>query len=350
MNITHVNLAKGFRGGERQTELLIQALQRAGVNQTAVVRTGSPLSERLSTMPGLQLITASKPYLLTIKKLDKTSLLHAHEAKAGQFAFLAHLLIGTPYLITRRVPQVPKNNFFTRNVYRQACAVVALSSAIRRVLETYDKGLKPDTIPSMAAGFHANPKHVKAIKDRYQGKFLVGHIGALVTRHKGQQYLIEAAKKLTSRVPDMHFLFLGKGDDEALLRAMAKDLPSVEFLGFQHNVADYLAAFDLFAFPSLNEGLGSTLLDAMGAEKPIVASQVDGIPDIVHHDVNGLLVPPGDSDALADALYQLYSAPERRLSLAQKGLAMVADYQPDKIASRYFNLYRQLEEKTQARE
>ncbi|MCG8381333.1 MAG: glycosyltransferase family 4 protein [Gammaproteobacteria bacterium] len=348
MNITHVNLAKGFRGGERQTELLIRALQRAGVNQTAVVRSGSPLNERLSTLPGLRLITAPQPYLFTIRELDKTSLLHAHEAKAGQFAFLAHLFIGTPYLITRRVPQVPKNNFFTRGVYRQAHALVALSSAIRGVLETYDTTLKPDTIPSMAAGFHASPEHVEAIKDRYQGKFLVGHIGALVTRHKGQQYLVEAAKKLASQAPEMHFLFLGKGNDEAILRAMAKDLPSVEFLGFQHNVADYLAAFDLFAFPSLNEGLGSTLLDAMEAGKPIVASQVDGIPDIVHHDVNGLLVPPGDSDALANALYQLYNAPEKRLSLAQKGLEMVADYQPDKIAARYFDLYCQLREKTQA--
>lgn len=81
-----------------------------------------------------------------------------------------------------------------------------------------------------------------------------------LNKEKRQEFLIEAARILGRKFPEMYFLLLGDGKDEEMLRNMAHGLDNVEFTGFCHNVHDYLALFDLFAFPSLNEGMGLVLL------------------------------------------------------------------------------------------
>ena len=143
-------------------------------------------------------------------------------------------------------------------------------------------------------------------------------------------------------MPDARFLMLGDGADGEALRAESQDLANVEWLGFKSNLGDYLAMLDLFAFPSRNEGLGSTLLDVMDYEVPIVASDVDGIPDLVQHEQTGLLVKPNDAEALAQALLRLYRDAPLRRRLAQQAKAGLAHYTPEAMAERYLALYSQL--------
>ena len=115
-----------------------------------------------------------------------------------------------------------------------------------------------------------------------QGKFLVGHVGALDNGQKGQEFIIAAARELERSHPDVHFMLVGGGDDEAMLRSAAAGLSNLTFTGFVDNVGDYLAAFDVFILPSNREGIGSILLDAMEQGLPVIASRVGGVPDIVH--------------------------------------------------------------------
>lgn len=307
MIIGHVNLQAGFRGGERQTELLIRELSARGMNQRLITRSGSTLSKRLAGLTGLEVREIAKPFLFHTAAAKGCDLLHAHEAKAAQYALLVKKFRGIPYVITRRVPKVPKNNFFTHAVYRNASQITALSKAIRDNLLEFDSDLKVIIIPSMAASLPVNEKRVAELRQRFAGKFVIGHIGALVNYHKGQQYLIEAARALAQTHPDMLFVFLGEGKDEAWFRELATGLDNIVFEGFVDNVGDYLRAFDLFAFPSLQEGLGSILIDAMNAKLPIVASDVDGIPDLIRHQMNGLLVPAKDVNVITAAIVRLYS-------------------------------------------
>src|SRR5699024_11792559 len=175
------------------------------------------------------------------------------------------------------------------------------------------------------------------------GEFIVGQIGALDDSHKGQQYLLAAARILLAEDPGWRFVIVGGGKDEAMLRQAASGLlPRVLFTGHVDNVGDHLAAFDALAYPSLHEGLGSTLLDAMHAGLPIVASDVDGIPDIVTHGQEGLLTPPADGDALAAALRQLRAEPALAARLAAAGQARARDYTPAVMAERYLAWYRTL--------
>jgi glycosyltransferase involved in cell wall biosynthesis len=220
--------------------------------------------------------------------------------------------------------------------------VVALSGAIRDLLVKYDSRLKPVIIPSMVSSLPVNMSFRNEIRRRYAGKFLVGHAGALVNRHKGQQYLLEAASILENVYPNIHFFFLGQGEDESWLKGLADGLSNVTFTGFIENLGDYLAAFDLFVFPSLQEGLGSVLLDAMQFKLPIVASDVDGIPDIIEHEKTGLLVPPRDGKALSRAIENLYLSGDKRLMLSENAYAATVKYHPREIAALYLSAYKQI--------
>ena len=137
LQVCHINLAKGYRGGERQTELLIRALcSRDKVMQRLVVRKDSPLVNRFRDIKnGLDLQTVSKPYIFNAHLTRDCNLVHAHETKASQMAYLATRIFKQPYLITRRVPNRIKPNPFTRRIYFKAGKLVALSGAIRDVLQ-----------------------------------------------------------------------------------------------------------------------------------------------------------------------------------------------------------------------
>lgn len=337
MKIGHVNLAAGFRGGERQTELLIRELSIRGFEQIAVVRKESELGDRLADVKGLKIRRIGKPYILGIGAARGCDLLHAHEAKASQYTYWVKRLLGIPYVITRRVPRVPGSNPLTRAVYRNASVVVALSRAIKASLLKHNPDLTVQIIPSMSAQLPVEQKRVAELRQRFAGKFLVGHVGALVNYHKGQQYLIEAARELAVNYPQMHFIFLGRGKDEIWFRELAQGLGNVTFEGFVDNVGDYLEIFDLFAFPSLQEGLGSILLDAMRASLPIVASEVDGIPDLIQDGKNGILVPPGSSESLSCALKKLFLDSAFRDALAAQAHVDASLYRPEKLAQKYLD-------------
>lgn len=342
MRIVHVNLAKGFRGGERQTQLLIQGLAEAGAReQVLVCRKDSPLRKELWDTPGLAFRSARHMFG-GHKKIPDAGLVHAHEGKAAHWAFMHFLIHRTPYIITRRVPNPLKSSLYTQMVYKKAARLVAISSSIQDYLGSYVPSQTIDRIPSAWTKWTPQPPKIAKLQCEYGQYFVIGHVGALMDRHKGQRHLIEAARYFQDRYPQMRFLFLGSGPDRELLSQMAADCSNVEFLGFQKDVGAYLALMDLFVFPSNYEGLGSTLLDAMGFEVPVIASAVGGIVDIVQHEKTGLLISPGSPQSIIEAIEKLYQYPEKRKQLATKAKAQLAVYAPEEMVKRYQDLYQSL--------
>src|SRR5205085_8555021 len=133
---------------------------------------------------------------------------------------------------------------------------------------------------------------------------VVGNVGALVP-HKGQRHLIEAAHLVVQKLPDVRFVILGEGELREGLERLVKEYrleKHVLLPGFRTDVLGCLKSFDLFVMSSVTEGLGTSLLDAMACSRPIVATRAGGIPEVVEDDVTGLLVPPRDHAAMADAI------------------------------------------------
>lgn len=341
MKICHVNFARGFRGGERQTQLLIEALAARGLEQMLVARHDSPLFEKLRAIPGFIPVPLGKPYWRGIRLAAKHApdLVHAHEAKAAQWALLNYSLQRTPYIVTRRMDRPPRNTFFTRMVYRKAARVIALSAAVREGVHAIVPGLPVDIVPSMFASLRVDPVRVQTLREPYSDSFVIGHIGALVNSHKGQAVLIQAIKLLNRKYGNLKVLLFGVGRDEAMLKQLARDTVNIEFMGFVENVGDWIGVFDLFVFPSLEEGLGSTLLDVMQQRKPVVASRVGGIVDVIHDRQNGLLAPPNDPQALADAIEEMYLDPAKRAYYGEAGFASLARYSPARVAQSYHEIY-----------
>jgi glycosyltransferase involved in cell wall biosynthesis len=156
---------------------------------------------------------------------------------------------------------------------------------------------------------------------------IVGLIGQIGER-KGHLYLLEAARRLLQTHPEVRFWIVGKEPahskehyTEQLYRYVEENhLEShVKFWGFRTDIPDILSRLDILVLPSLQEPFGKIVIEAMAMEKPVVASKVGGVPEIVMDGKTGLLIPPGDSDAICQALQQLIEDREKREQMGREG-------------------------------
>jgi glycosyltransferase involved in cell wall biosynthesis len=175
--------------------------------------------------------------------------------------------------------------------------------------------------------------------------FLVGNVGRLAPQ-KGQRHLIGAMPLLLERVPRAHAVIAGAGDLEEFLRDLAEQTGvanRVHVLGPRKDVPALMHAIDVFAMPSIWEGFGLVLLEAMAAGRPIVASRVATIPEVVVDGQTGLLVPAGDPLALAEALAQLADQPALASRLGEAGRERVRrHFSLEKMVGDTELLYREL--------
>ncbi|MDX1496993.1 MAG: glycosyltransferase, partial [Salinisphaeraceae bacterium] len=190
MRICHINLARGYRGGERQAENMIRELARRGYEQRAIVRKNEPLSQRLRDVQGLEICAIAKPFFLHAGLVAWADIVQVHEAKGNHLACQGHSLKGTPYVITRRIDKPPTASWLNRRLYRNAAASVAVSNAVRDAMQAKFPDVDIQVLPESSAHLPSNPEQVAAIRERFAGKFLIGHVGALVQRHKGQLTLL----------------------------------------------------------------------------------------------------------------------------------------------------------------
>lgn len=159
---------------------------------------------------------------------------------------------------------------------------------------------------------------------------------------KGPMYLLKAMFKVWQDFPDVKLVFAGKGDllqeleSEALRHGV---LEKIIFAGWRDDVHEIMQVFDIFVLPSLNEGMGRVIVEAMAAGKPVIASRTGGIPDLVKHGKNGLLVPPADANALAEAISYLLSNPVKAVKMGMTGKKICPYFSLDTMMIKLENLY-----------
>jgi glycosyltransferase involved in cell wall biosynthesis len=175
-------------------------------------------------------------------------------------------------------------------------------------------------------------RHIRASLDIQDSDLAIGMVGRL-DPIKGARVLGEAADILLERFsaegdPRLFFLFIGEGPDRAALEAMKARWPepdSLILLGHRPRPWPFMAALDIYAQPSLNEGMGKTLVMAQSLGLPVAASRVSGIPDVVIDGKTGILVPPSEPAFLADALARLIADAPLRARLGAAGAAWVRE-------------------------
>ncbi len=343
----HVDTARTWRGGQNQVLLTVNGLRSIGQRAALVAHPDGELRRRAAE--GLELIpiaprtemdlSAAWRFSRLVKRLSP-DVVHAHDPHGVAMAALA-LSIGSaaaakggrqPVLVaSRRVDFHLKGNSFSRFKYRQVECFIAASEAIRRML--VGDGIDGDRTVTVHEGIDVEHVEAAAPVNVHEAFFLphgapvVGNVAALVP-HKGQRYLVEAAHLVVQQVPDARFVILGEGELREHLEKQVHDhhLEKHVFLpGFRTDVLGCIKGFDLFVMSSVTEGLGTSLLDAMAAARPIVATTAGGIPEIVEDGLNGLLVPPRDHHALADAIVRALKNPAMRQRMGDAGFARVKE-------------------------
>src|SRR5499426_1700432 len=323
----HVDTARTWRGGQNQVLLTVNGLRGMGHRAALVAHPDGELRRRAAE--GLELIplaprtemdlTAAWRFARVVKRLQP-DVIHAHDPHGIAMAALALSIGGAsvrsrktggraPALVaSRRVDFHLRGNSFSRWKHRQVDCFIAASEAIRQMLVA--DGVPAERTVTVHEGIDVEHARFVPAVNVHEAFFLphnapvVGNVAALVP-HKGQRHLIEAAHLVVQRMPDARFVILGEGELREQLERLVREYhleKHVLLPGFRLDVVGCIKGFDLFVMSSVTEGLGTSLLDAMACSRAIVATTAGGIPELVDDGVNGLLVPPRDVHALADAI------------------------------------------------
>jgi len=163
---------------------------------------------------------------------------------------------------------------------------------------------------------------------------------------KGVTYLVEAMPTILQSVPQARLVLVGDGEKRSEIEALIHQLDLTDYVvlaGWQADVVPFLAAMDVFVLPSLFEGLGLSMLEAMAAGRPIVASGVGGILEVITDHQTGILVPPADVAALSEAIIQVLNNRELAKTLGQNARATaLAEYGLDAMVQAYLDIYAEL--------
>jgi glycosyltransferase involved in cell wall biosynthesis len=228
--------------------------------------------------------------------------------------------------------------------------VIAISEAIGRVL--LDEGLPAHQLRVVRSavvaedfqGPCARPRVLAAL-GLEPDALLVGMVAQLIER-KGHRFVLDAMPALIARYPNLQLVLFGRGPlaEQIQQRVNAAGLAAhVHLAGFRADLPEILPCLDLLVHPATMEGLGVSLLQASAAGVPIIASRAGGIPEAVRDGVNGLLVPPGDVAALADAMATLLDDGALRGRLGAGGRAMIRDeFSPEVMVEGNLAVYREL--------
>lgn len=245
--------------------------------------------------------------------------IHAHWATHPALAaYVASRLTGIPYSFTAHAHDIYVERPMLEEKIRRAAFVVTISDFNRRFLEGLYGRLAKRRLVVVHCGTDTSLFHPPAT--RAEGPWTIVCIASLQSQ-KGQAHLIEACRRLVAEGVELRCLLIGEGETRPILEAQIRDAGlegRVELLGHQprHRVVELLGAADVVAQPSIvlssgkMEGIPVALMEALAMERPVVATAISGVPELVEDGVTGLLVAPADPIQLTDALRRLYREPE----------------------------------------
>jgi glycosyltransferase involved in cell wall biosynthesis len=350
LTILHVNTERGWRGGERQTLWLAQGLAQEGHRAIVVARPGQPLAERsveagLETIlcsPALEFDLAAARSLRRHVLAEGVDILHAHTAHALALTALAARRAPARVVVTRRTGFRLHSNPLTRWKYRHADAVIAVSGRVKRSL--LEGGVDAALVEVIPDGTRLDrdvapvPRSTLGVADDAP---LVVMVGAL-TPEKDPRTFVRAVACALRKVPALRALLVGDGPMRRELESQVERVGishALQLTGYRDDSDALIAASDIVVLSSMEEGLGSVLLDAMAFGKPVVATTAGGIPDVVARDESGLLVEPCDAEALGEAIARLACDRELASRLALGARARAPRFSMREVVARTTAVY-----------
>lgn len=353
LHVLHLEAGRHLYGGPRQVLELLLGLRAAGVGVTLACPTGSAIAAAASAA-GLPVVTrdiggdldvGAIGFLTGLLRELRPDLLHVHSRRGADFfGGLAAALVGIPAILTRRVdnPDLPVLGMLR---YRAYDRVVAISGAVCRQLEA--DGVPATRLQVIRSSVDAEGCQPTWPRERFLAEFgleadapVLAVVAQLIPR-KGHELLLDAWPRIRGRHADARLLLFGSGPLEATLRRRAGTDAGIRLAGFRPDLRAFLGHVDLLVHPALREGLGIALLEAQAAGVPVVGAAAGGVPEAVADGETGLLVAPGDGDALAEAVLRLLAnEPLRRQFGRAAAVRIRRDFSPAGMVAGYLALYK----------
>ena len=300
-------------------------------------------------------------FLLRLMIRERPSIVHTHTSKAGVLGRLAAKIAGVPLTVHTPHGHVFYGHF-SPMVSRVFLVIERIMAHITDCTVALTEGEKKDYIKFAVSDaestvtihsgvdielFRDAKGDIEAIKRTLAlgpKELVVGTVGWLIPV-KGPMHLLRAMGRVWRAYPDTRLVFVGKGELEGALKKEALEMgisDRVLFLGWRDDIPEVMHLIDIFVLPSLNEGMGRVLVEAMAVGRPVVASNVGGIPGLVSQGENGLLVPPGDIEALAKGIESLLSDAAKRKQFGEHGKKKADKYSLDSMLAKIDFLYSRL--------
>ncbi len=337
LSILHTEASKGWGGQE--IRILQEAVRFAesGYRVSIACQKDSLIAKNAATS-GLPVYIVSMRFpldpmaiteFLHIIKKEKIDVIHTHSSKDSWNAGIAGRISGVPIVRSRHLSTPVGNRWFTTFVYRYLCdAIITSGTQIKEALIN-NNSLDPAKIYSIAAGVDTERYNTNVSGDRIRDELslmesmpVVGVV-AILRSWKGHKYLIEAVPKVVSVYPDAKFLIVGDGPKWDDLKKQVHDLGidrNVNMTNFRNDIPEIIAALDMLVLPSIaSEATSQVIPQALAMGKPVIATNVGGLPEIIDDGVTGLLIPPRDHEAISNAVIWMTQHREETYKMAMEG-------------------------------
>lgn len=272
--------------------------------------------------------TLNSRYRLSLKTIaslnsfvrkNNIKIIHCHLLEAASYGFLIKMINPRIKLIcTRHVSNDPLRKklilrLFIKIISLNNNLIIAVSKDVKK-FTVKNEWIKPSKIEVIYNGVdtkrfqRVDTKKIKEELNISNNDFLIGVVGRLIEQ-KGHIYLLEAIKNLKKKIPNIRLLVAGEGNLEKELKALCNKMSiidNVSFLGFRKDLPEIYSALDVFCLPSLFEGFGLVIVEAMLCKTPVIATELDCIKEIATNEQEAILVQPKNPKDLEDALFRVY--------------------------------------------
>jgi glycosyltransferase involved in cell wall biosynthesis len=356
LTVLHINTERGWRGGERQVYWLATEMLARGHRTLVAARSGEPLAKRLSNA-GVNVVPLAPfsefdPFaaarLRRVIRREGVAIVHAHTAHAVALAALSAIGTSVRVVLTRRVDFPLRANLGTRWKYERAHGIIAISSAIADIMTS--GGIARSRIDIVPSGIDLSRRIEPATAEVLRsiglptGARWVVQVGALVP-HKDPVNFVRATAAARRSVPDLHGVMVGEGPLRQAVEHEIRELglgDALHLTGYRTDADELLAAASVATLSSQEEGLGTVLLDALSLGIPVAATAAGGIPEVVEHEVSGLIVPIREPEMLGAAIARLVRDGSLSARLTAGGRARAAEFSIARTAERTIEVYRKV--------
>ena len=357
MRILHTESSTGWGGQENRTMNELVAMRERGHELAVVSRPGARIIERAKELgfPAFAVDMRGAIDFPAIFKLRRViqrfqaEIVNTHSGRDTQLAGMAaRSLLKRPRIVRTRHLALPITSRFTYSVLPDHVVTVS------KFVESYlvNAGVPRTGITTIPTGVDFSRYDRSTVQGNLRDELglapdalLIGTV-AILRAKKGHAEILDAVPEVLKRFPKAHFVFAGDGAQTANLKARiaAEGLAaSVHLLGLRRDVTNVLASLDLFVLPTHQEALGTAFIEAGAMGLPTVASNVDGVPEVVQDGRTGLLVPAQDGKALIEPICRLLGDPVYRQSMGANAAEFVRrKFAREVMAEGMERLYRQL--------